>query len=204
MKKLLIAVLALLLLLPSMVVSAGKALRLGDWGIGDLNNDAVEDAKDYMILKRHVLKTYELSGILLCRADVNLDGEVDAKDYMVLKRVAMGTYERNQLIYKSFSEISDEELRAYISSGLAYPREKGIIYFGMDEGLDAEAVRGVLQSLGLPTDFESNELYVEVYDTDGYSFVICVSEEDICNVMLKLYREEAVAYCAPGYLSTPD
>ena len=60
--------------------------------LGDVNNDGVVDAEDYMLLKRYCLGTFELSEDDLKAADINQDGEVNAEDYMLLKRVVLGTY----------------------------------------------------------------------------------------------------------------
>lgn len=60
---------------------------------GDVDGDGELHAKDYMKLKRHVLKTFKLTEEECKRADVNGDGEIDAKDYTVLKRAILGTYQ---------------------------------------------------------------------------------------------------------------
>ncbi len=59
---------------------------------GDVNLDDAVDAKDYMMLKRHVLGTYALSERQQLAADVNMDGTVNAKDYLMLKRMVLGSY----------------------------------------------------------------------------------------------------------------
>lgn len=61
--------------------------------IGDIDMDDEITAKDYMVLKRHVLQTYSLEKIMLPVADIDQDGEVDAMDYMALKRHVLGTYQ---------------------------------------------------------------------------------------------------------------
>ncbi len=59
---------------------------------GDINGNGEIDAKDYMILKRHILETYTMTDEEYARADVDLNGVVEAKDYIMLKRVYLGTY----------------------------------------------------------------------------------------------------------------
>lgn len=59
---------------------------------GDINVDGKVNSKDYMLVKRAVLKTYTLTSPEAERADVNVDEKLDAKDYMLLKRAALGTY----------------------------------------------------------------------------------------------------------------
>ncbi len=60
--------------------------------LGDVNDDGSINAKDYMMLKRHVLGTYTLSKAQQLVADINGDGSINAKDYMMLKRHVLGTY----------------------------------------------------------------------------------------------------------------
>ncbi len=66
----------------------------GDYAVllGDLDGNGKVEAKDYMMLKRHVLGTYQLTDTQKVAADVNLDGKTDAKDYMMVKRHVLGTY----------------------------------------------------------------------------------------------------------------
>ena len=59
---------------------------------GDIDGNGEITSLDYMMLKRHVLDTYEIDDELLADADVNADGSVDAQDYMMLKRHVLGTY----------------------------------------------------------------------------------------------------------------
>ena len=60
--------------------------------LGDVNGDGIIHAKDYMMLKRYALGTYELSADRLPAADVTREGKINAKDYMMLKRHVLGTY----------------------------------------------------------------------------------------------------------------
>lgn len=59
---------------------------------GDINGDGKITAVDYMLLKRHILRTYALTADQLNRADINTDGKISAPDYMLLKRHVLGTY----------------------------------------------------------------------------------------------------------------
>ena len=61
--------------------------------IGDVNLDGKIDAKDYMLLKRHCLKTFTLEDEALACADINGDNKVNATDYLLLKRHCLKTYE---------------------------------------------------------------------------------------------------------------
>ena len=60
--------------------------------LGDIDGDGDIDANDYMMLKRHVLRTFKLSDEQKLRADINGDGKINATDYMLLKRAVLGTY----------------------------------------------------------------------------------------------------------------
>ena len=54
--------------------------------LGDINNDNEVNAKDRMMLTRHLAKWTGYENIDMTAADVNNDGEVNAKDRMVLTR----------------------------------------------------------------------------------------------------------------------
>lgn len=57
---------------------------------GDVNGDGEVDVIDYLMVKRQVLGTAELTPAEKQRADVNLDGEIDVIDYTIVKRIALG------------------------------------------------------------------------------------------------------------------
>lgn len=59
---------------------------------GDLDGNGVLNALDYMLLKRAVLGTVELTDAQKEAADVNHDGKVDAIDYALVKRAVLGTF----------------------------------------------------------------------------------------------------------------
>lgn len=60
--------------------------------LGDLNGDDTISAMDYLLLKRAVLGSYDLTDDQSVAADVNWDGEVNSLDYMLVKRHVLGTY----------------------------------------------------------------------------------------------------------------
>ncbi|MBQ3231052.1 MAG: polysaccharide deacetylase family protein [Clostridia bacterium] len=60
---------------------------------GDVNSEGDATGVGYMLLKRHVLGTYELTGISLTAADINGDGNVSTVDYVLLKRTVLGTFD---------------------------------------------------------------------------------------------------------------
>ena len=59
---------------------------------GDISGNGRVDARDYMIVKRYVLHTLELTETQMELADVSHDGRVDARDYVMLKMAVMGKY----------------------------------------------------------------------------------------------------------------
>ncbi len=63
-----------------------------DGVLGDVDDDGDVDASDYVLVKRAVLKTYELSEEQKLVADIDADGDVDATDYVLVKRIVLGTY----------------------------------------------------------------------------------------------------------------
>lgn len=54
--------------------------------VGDANDDGEINAKDRMMLTRHLAKWTGYENIDVTAADVNNDGEVNAKDRMILTR----------------------------------------------------------------------------------------------------------------------
>lgn len=59
-------------------------------GNGDISGNDEVDVRDYMLLKRYILQTIELTECQIASADVNCDGGIDARDYMMLKLIVMG------------------------------------------------------------------------------------------------------------------
>ena len=98
-------------------VAAVETSRL----IGDVNGNGKIDATDYAMLKRAVLKTYDLNEIQTLAADVNGNGKIDAVDYAMVKRHVIGTY-------KISGEVKINDSPA--SEGLEYElNESGDGYF---------------------------------------------------------------------------
>lgn len=58
---------------------------------GDLTGDGSTDARDYILLKRHVLGTYRLEGAAYYAGCLS-GNSVNAMDYVFLKRYVLGTY----------------------------------------------------------------------------------------------------------------
>ena len=60
--------------------------------VGDVSGDKQVNAQDFLLLKRHVLKTYTLTDPALAVADINGDENVNAQDYLLLKRLVLKTW----------------------------------------------------------------------------------------------------------------
>ncbi len=73
-------------------VSDPEVSEPSDDSIADVDNDNDVDAADYVLVKRAVLNTYELTEQQKAVADVDKDGDVDATDYVLIKRIVLGTY----------------------------------------------------------------------------------------------------------------
>ena len=63
-----------------------------EYQFGDVNGDGKVNTADYVVLKRHIMKTYELSEEQLTRANINGDDKINTADYVLLKRFIMGTW----------------------------------------------------------------------------------------------------------------
>lgn len=59
---------------------------------GDATEDGKVDAFDYLLVKTHVLKTYEVKGAALTAADVDLSDAIDAFDYQMVKAHVLGSF----------------------------------------------------------------------------------------------------------------
>ena len=60
---------------------------------GDINVDGKADAKDYALLKRHCLGTYEIDKSVSFYADIDGNGYIDTRDYVLLKRIILKTWQ---------------------------------------------------------------------------------------------------------------
>lgn len=60
-----------------------------EYAKGDVNADGIVDVFDYMLVKMHYFKTYELTDEEWVRADISEDGAIDIFDYMVLKTLVI-------------------------------------------------------------------------------------------------------------------
>ena len=63
-----------------------------DYILGDINDDGDIDGRDYIVVKKYVLGTADLTDRQLEIADINGDGEVDGIDYLLIKKHVLGTY----------------------------------------------------------------------------------------------------------------
>lgn len=61
--------------------------------LGDVDENGVVNSLDYLMLKRAVLGTYQLSDRQKAAADINKDGSINSIDYLRVKRHVLGTYQ---------------------------------------------------------------------------------------------------------------
>lgn len=59
---------------------------------GDVTGDGIIDARDYILAKRAVLGTYQLTAEQRAAMDVDANGKVGTRDYILIKRHVMKTY----------------------------------------------------------------------------------------------------------------
>ena len=173
---------------------------------GDLDNDGKTNAEDYMMLKRYVLGTYDLSQKGWYRADVNYDGKVDAKDYFILKREVLGTY--NSPSYTiDFDEASDGQIYGYIHKQLGRDRPEGlgkVTFTGENTELAAETMEshGLTRGEGVGTYTIKNE-----YTFEGVAYVsvsFTCQESEIRELLFALLRDERVFSAGPESYLVPD
>ncbi len=70
-----------IILLPIIVLAYPK---------GDVDGDNSVTAKDYILIRRHILKNLELKGEQLSGADVNGDGNITILDYIEIRKIILG------------------------------------------------------------------------------------------------------------------
>ena len=73
------------------VAVTASAKKISDV-IGDANGDGQCTAIDFVMIKRHVLKTYTIGDTFLGNADINRDGRLNTADYVLAKRIVLRTY----------------------------------------------------------------------------------------------------------------
>ena len=61
---------------------------------GDLNQDHTLNIADYVLAKRYVLGTLEMTDTIWIILNVNGDYRINVADYVMIKRVVMGTLDR--------------------------------------------------------------------------------------------------------------
>ena len=157
---------------------------------GDLNDSGKADTTDYMMLKRYVLGTFELTQKGWYRSDMNYDGTVDAADYMVLKRMVLGTYERTDTNVK-IEDMTDGQLYGYIHKQLGRDREEGFLSIY----IRADAV-GTLADYGL-TEGEGNGTYKlgSEYERDGVlcqTVIVYCDETEMREMYFRMLRDENI------------
>ena len=75
--------------------AVGEVEEAPTYEFGDVNGDGKVNTADYVVLKRHIMNTYELNEDQLTRANINGDTKINTADYVLLKRFIMGTWEPN-------------------------------------------------------------------------------------------------------------
>ncbi|MBO4452795.1 MAG: hypothetical protein J5793_02555, partial [Clostridia bacterium] len=61
--------------------------------MGDVNGADGVTAVDYLMIKRHVLKSFEIDDMWgYLSADINHDGEINAVDYLMVKRAVLNSF----------------------------------------------------------------------------------------------------------------
>ena len=168
-KTLILTLLTVALLLPTVAlpVSAEFSVYGSYLGLGDLDNNHKVNSTDYAILKRYVMRLYDLPEELVCSADITLDGKVNALDYAMLRRMVLKTYQPDRSwLGKPVEELTDEELWKRIRYDLARYRVEGELIVSFREGMDAETISEALASVGLSPDLKNYHQYPYVSNSN--------------------------------------
>ena len=64
-----------------------------DFVLGDINDNGAVDANDFMLAKRYVLRSVELTQDQINRGDVNRDGKLNSSDYIMIRRYLLRTFD---------------------------------------------------------------------------------------------------------------
>jgi hypothetical protein len=75
--------------------AVGEVEEAPTYAFGDVNGDGKVNTADYVVLKRHIMNTYELNEDQLTRANINGDAKINTADYVLLKRFIMGSWKPN-------------------------------------------------------------------------------------------------------------
>lgn len=91
------AILSVLLIVSTCILPAAATVAQGTddnlvYYHGDLNGNGEIDKFDYIVIKRHCMKTISLNEEQLLRGDINQNGEIEKFDYILVKRHVMKTY----------------------------------------------------------------------------------------------------------------
>ena len=55
--------------------------------VGDVDGDGKVNTLDYIVVRKHLMKSAILEGDKLSRADVNGDGKVSTADYIIIRKI---------------------------------------------------------------------------------------------------------------------
>ena len=202
-KTLILTLLTVALLLPAVAlpVAADFSVYGSYLGLGDLDNNRKVNSTDYAILKRYVMRLYDLPEELVCSADITLDGEVNALDYAMLRRMVLKTYQPDYSWRgKPAEELTDEELWKSIRYDLARSRVEGELIVNFREGTDAETISEILASVGLSPDLKNYHLYPcgSKSDIDHFWLVLRTGEALLPELYFALSRCDAVESVYPN------
>ena len=58
-------------------------------GLGDVNNDGKITSQDYILVRKHIMKTTTLTADQIKTADMNKDNKINTQDYILIKKKIM-------------------------------------------------------------------------------------------------------------------
>ena len=102
--------------------------------IGDINNDIKINTTDYILIRKHLLKTNVLFGEELKRADVNGDGTVNSADYIAIRKAILGDNIKlslpadNNAYYNNTKFTKNNKENPFVSADPSIIYENGVYY----------------------------------------------------------------------------
>ena len=71
------------------LTTSSEAIKSTSYPNGDVDGNGKVEVKDYVAVRKHILKIDVLNGDSLTRADANKDGNVNVSDYVLIRKIIL-------------------------------------------------------------------------------------------------------------------